>query len=222
MVDLVLFDYDGVLVDTTWEAYEFHRHLCTEKGRPFPWSEHSGDDFWDWRNWVSGNWKLTSRKLELNGKKGESDREYHKFIESKRQCLDKPQLFNGIRKVLTQPRNYTQAVLSANREEEISRVLEHYSLNNEFEGGIIGKESLPLPKTEPEGLLETASIFGIRPEDVVYIGDMKEDVEFTNRAGAISIAVTYGYNTEERLRQGNPDYVASSPSELSYILDDLI
>lgn len=47
-----------------------------------------------------------------------------------------------------------------------------------------------------------------------YIGDTRGDMLEGNHAGAISVAVTWGWHPEARLRTGKPGRVVHSPAEL--------
>ncbi len=48
----------------------------------------------------------------------------------------------------------------------------------------------------------------------VYVGDTLGDMVEAHAAGARSIAVTWGWHDEERLRRGRPDHVIHAPAEL--------
>lgn len=52
------------------------------------------------------------------------------------------------------------------------------------------------------------------PQNLYYVGDTNIDVESARRAGARSIAVTWGLNTAEALARTHPDYLVNHPSEL--------
>ncbi len=50
-----------------------------------------------------------------------------------------------------------------------------------------------------------------------YVGDTKGDMLEGHKAGAKTIAVTWGWHSRETLLEGNPDFVVNSPEELSGI-----
>ncbi len=56
---------------------------------------------------------------------------------------------------------------------------------------------------------------------LVYIGDEIRDIEAARRASAISIAVTWGYNTPQVLKTYQPDYLVNSPQELLRVCQQL-
>ena len=51
-------------------------------------------------------------------------------------------------------------------------------------------------------------------QTLIYIGDETRDIDAARRAGAVSIAVTWGYNSPQVLKTYQPDYLADSPLEL--------
>jgi len=55
---------------------------------------------------------------------------------------------------------------------------------------------------------------GLDPQNLYYIGDTTVDVESARLAGARSVAVSWGLNTEEVLARANPDHLVSHPTEL--------
>jgi phosphoglycolate phosphatase len=54
----------------------------------------------------------------------------------------------------------------------------------------------------------------ISRDRVVYIGDEVRDIEAALKAGVNSIAVTWGFNTKERLLLAEPTKIVSKPAEL--------
>lgn len=55
----------------------------------------------------------------------------------------------------------------------------------------------------------------LNKEKVVYVGDEVRDVDAAHKAGVPIIAVTWGFNSQKRLKQTEPDYLISEPEEIS-------
>ena len=51
-----------------------------------------------------------------------------------------------------------------------------------------------------------------------YVGDTKGDMIEGKKAGAITIAVTWGWHTKEKLIEGSPDHMVDTPAELEKLL----
>jgi len=60
--------------------------------------------------------------------------------------------------------------------------------------------------------------FGLNSEETYFVGDSNHEIIASKEAGAKSIAVTWGYNTEEYLKSKNPDYLVHNIKELEEIL----
>lgn len=58
----------------------------------------------------------------------------------------------------------------------------------------------------------------LEKSQVFFIGDEIRDVEAGKKAGVRTIGVSWGYNTREALRRGNPDFLIDSPKELEKII----
>ena len=54
----------------------------------------------------------------------------------------------------------------------------------------------------------------LSPQEVIMIGDELRDVEAANKAGVESIAVTWGFNTQQVLERGEPNHLIMNPSQL--------
>ena len=54
-----------------------------------------------------------------------------------------------------------------------------------------------------------------------YIGDTKGDIIEGKKAGIKTIAVTWGWHNEDKLKEENPDFIVHSPQELLDLFDNL-
>ena len=55
---------------------------------------------------------------------------------------------------------------------------------------------------------------GANPEDCLFVGDSRADMEAGRRAGVKTCAVRYGYGKAEALAEFTPDYWVSDLREL--------
>ena len=75
-------------------------------------------------------------------------------------------------------------------------------------GTIHGADSVPAPKPSALGLLQCAEELGVSPEDCIYVGDAIGDGKAARAAGMVSVGVTWGSNSEEKLRNADTfDYL---------------
>ena len=80
---------------------------------------------------------------------------------------------------------------------------------------VVSGDTLDVKKPSPEPLLKALADIGAGPANAVYIGDDERDVQAGNRAGVLTIAVTYGYHIEEDLPSSwGADVLIDHSSEL--------
>lgn len=83
-------------------------------------------------------------------------------------------------------------------------VLERFGLLPYFDH-VQGTDGFPC-KPEPDVLLKSIELFGVRPEDCLFIGDSAPDMEAGRRAGVKICGVRYGYGDLARMAEFEPDY----------------
>lgn len=145
--------------------------------------------------------------------------------------LETCQYYDGIREILQNlPSNvqlgaltnacvaYGHAVLRVNDEKH-----QQEPLYDRF-GSIHGADSVPAAKPSPEGLFVSAKELNIsltKKDDhsCIYVGDAIGDGKAARAAGMISIGVTWGSNSREKLLEaGVFDYLCSTREELQELL----
>lgn len=60
-------------------------------------------------------------------------------------------------------------------------------------GCVVSGDTTPTPKPHPAPLLHACALLGVPPARCVYVGDAARDVEAGRRAGAATLAATFGY-----------------------------
>lgn len=83
-------------------------------------------------------------------------------------------------------------------------LLEKTGLREYFEL-VYGGDSLPKKKPDPLPLLTVCKDFGLRPEEVVAIGDSSNDAQAARSAGCRVLNVPYGYNHGESIHDVDSD-----------------
>ena len=77
-------------------------------------------------------------------------------------------------------------------------LLARFSLLEMFDT-LIGGDSMPARKPDPEPVLDACRRLGTAPADTVLIGDSAHDARAARAAGASFVAVPYGYGSREEL-----------------------
>lgn len=102
-------------------------------------------------------------------------------------------------------------------------------LSNKFEQGVLdvrdrffpdlieiahGESDAVPRKPDPTGLLLCASELGVAPEECLFFGDSASDMQAAHNAGMEAVAVTWGYQPQERLMAAAPDHVIEKPVDM--------
>lgn len=88
-------------------------------------------------------------------------------------------------------------------------------------GALIGADTLPVRKPDPEPLFETARRLGGDPAKTVLIGDSVTDRETARAAGVPSVLVTFGPSGED-MAALKPEALLHDYADLPDLVQDLI
>lgn len=72
---------------------------------------------------------------------------------------------------------------------------------------IVGGDDVENKKPHPEPLLLVAGKLSLSPEELLFVGDSRNDILAAKAAGSLSVGLTYGYNYGEAITLSEPDYV---------------
>jgi len=125
--------------------------------------------------------------------------------------------YPGIRDVLQELRDAGRTLHVATSKPGVfaEKILAHFELDKYF-AGVFGSE-LDGRRSNKIELLEHA--LAVNASDAaVMVGDREHDVIGALRNNMHIIAVTYGYGTEEELRNAGAEQIASSPADLGALL----
>ncbi|MBV6713896.1 HAD-IA family hydrolase [Paenibacillus chitinolyticus] len=107
----------------------------------------------------------------------------------------------------------TMGILSSNTAENIRHFLDLHGL--EMFDFVHSATNLFGKDKAIRGMLRAHSL----PADrIIYVGDELRDVEACRRAGVRAAAVTWGFDSEELLAGAGPDYVCRTPEQLAAVL----
>ena len=109
------------------------------------------------------------------------------------------------------------AVASSKPKRILDKMVEHFGLN-EFELVLGTEESNFKHKPDPEILNYIMNELNIPKEETVIVGDSKTDIVAGKNAGIDTIAVTYGYDKPENLRNLNPTYIVDDFKSLEKVI----
>ena len=126
-------------------------------------------------------------------------------------------VYPGIEDMLAQLKNkgYILAVASSKPEVYVRQILDHFGLTQYFTE--IGGSEMDGRKTNKTEVIEDV-LHRLHMEkhrdQVIMIGDKEHDVYGARKAGLECIAVSFGYGTEEELKQAEPLKIVDSAEEI--------
>ncbi len=101
---------------------------------------------------------------------------------------------------------YRMGIITNKPHAFVEPILQSLGMDTIFEL-IIGGDSLPQKKPHPMPLQHACETLGVAPEHSVMVGDSKNDILAAKAAGMHCIGVGYGYNYDEHISVYDPDLV---------------
>ncbi|MCF6280635.1 MAG: phosphoglycolate phosphatase [Candidatus Polarisedimenticolaceae bacterium] len=217
-IRLILIDLDGTLIDSVLDLTFSIDKMLHQLGRP-PAGEANV------RNWVgNGVQSLVSRALtgEMDGQPDKAlfERAFPLFMAIYAENTARHStIYPGVREGLDRLKEagYLLGCITNKAGAFTEPLLKKMGLFDDFEI-IISGDTLAEKKPHPLPLLYAAEKFSVRPEDSIMIGDSINDIKAARAAGFKAVAVTYGYNHGQDIRDTNPDIVIDSINELPELL----
>ncbi len=123
-------------------------------------------------------------------------------------------LFDGVLAMLAdlKNRNHWIAVATGKSRRGLDDTLHAVELQGTFDGSRTADETAGKP--DPRMLLELMQEFGVEPERVLMVGDTTHDLQMALNAGCASVGVSYGAHEPESFCLLNPRFVAHSVADL--------
>ena len=114
-------------------------------------------------------------------------------------------------------RGIKTSLLTTKAQDQADKIIDHFGLRENL-AYIMGRRNGVAHKPSAEPLLIICNELGIQPSETLMVGDTELDIICGKNAGALSCGVSYGYRTEENLKEYNPDYLINDISELKNLL----
>ncbi len=198
---LLLFDFDGVLVDSL-DVYEKTVTDCLNViGQPLSrgrveFLELFEDNFYK---------SLADKGVNMD-----------RFMTASVDILSqvnyadmKP--FEAIRPVLRElKKTHPMVVISSNDTPTIKEALRLYDFQGIFDD-VLGSDFMLSKK---EKILYVIKKYHIGMEDIYYIGDTTGDIKEGRQAGVKTVGVTWGWHNKALMAASHPDYLFDNPQDL--------
>jgi phosphoglycolate phosphatase len=205
--DLIVFDWDGTLMDSTATIVKCIQASAKDLGLPVPDDQSAA--------YVIGLGLMDAMQAALPGV---DPKFYPRMVERYRyHYLAQDQeltLFEGTRDMLQDlsQQGYFLAVATGKSRVGLNRALDSVKLLSLFDATRCADETFSKPN--PAMLHELTRELGQDLKRTVMVGDTTHDLQMALNAGAAGIAVEYGAHSVQELRALNPLYAAGSIAEL--------
>ncbi len=219
MIKAVLFDLDGTLVDFKLKVVELKQELLTvlremnlvlderflsepiqvifEEAERVVLAESQGE----FLDRVLGSMRSIIDRYEIEGFRDTSLRdEAHRilnWLKSKKLKL---------------------ALVTNDGSKATDYVLGKFGLRNYWDS-IVTRDDVKKWKPHPEPLLKASRLLEVEPHSCLFVGDSRIDVRAAKASGIKIASLTWGIHSPEQLRVEGPDYIISSLSELSHVVN---
>ncbi len=208
MIKAVLFDLDGTLTDTLQDIADAMNRSLRLHGLPeWPLDAYRylvGD----------GAKKLAERAVRDRAEMAASvQRAYQAWYETHTRVATRP--YEGVPEMLAalQDRGVPLAVFSNKPDADTKNVVAHFF--PEIRWAAVRGQVAGIPvKPDPAGALAVARELGVRPEEVLYLGDTSTDMRCALNAGMHPVGALWGFRTQEELLSSGAEAVVGHPREL--------
>ncbi len=191
--EAILWDLDGVLVDSREAHLEAWRVLCEETGRPFD------------REYFERTFGLRNEDI-IGGYWHDAPEAERRRLEQRKEALFRERAPGRVRALPgavelvreARRRGLRQAIVSSTPPENIALALRLLGLEGAFDA-IVSGDDVSRGKPDPEGYSLAARRLGVDPSRCVVVEDAPAGVEAGRRAGARTLGVA-GQRHPEELR----------------------
>jgi len=205
--DLVVFDWDGTLYDSTGLIVQCIQAACADLSLPVP--ERSAASYviglglHDALAHVAPT--LPPERVPELG-----HRYRHHYFRKQHELT----LFDGVIDLLQmlKTRNHWLAVATGKSRQGLNEALQHVSLQGLFDATRTADETASKP--HPMMLHELMAELGVEPERTLMIGDTTHDLQLAQNAGTHSVAVSFGAHEPESFQRYPTRFVAHTVPEL--------
>ncbi|GAA5184640.1 HAD-IA family hydrolase [Niveibacterium umoris] len=205
--DLIVFDWDGTLMDSTASIVSAIQAACADLGLPVPTREAASHVI---GLGLSDALHTAVPELDPADYPRMVERyRYHYFARDGQLVL-----FDGAEELVSQLRaaGYMLAIATGKSRAGLDRALASTGIGPLFQGSRTADETHSKP--HPAMLLELMDEFAVPAARVLMVGDTTHDLQMAQNAGTAALGVSYGAHPAEQLVAAAPLALLHSVAEL--------
>lgn len=214
MINTIIFDMDGTLLDTLDDLTDAVNAAMISCGFPIKTKEEI--------RLLVGNG--VGKLITGAAPSGTPEEKLEKCLSCFKEYYtnhwqDKTIPYKGIKPLLTDLRNrgIKTAVISNKYEKAVLQLCEDY-FPDSFDTARGEREGVPR-KPAPDAVWAILEELGSEKDQALYIGDSEVDMETAKNAGLTAVGVTWGFRDRQILLERGADYIIEQPEKLLELLD---
>lgn len=203
----LIFDWDGVIVDSLHLQIEYTKTVCTHFKVVYPYK--NPEEFKaSMLNPLDKIYDSCGIPWQTHG---EELRALFVGFMATRPLLISNETSNALKAL--KKKGFRLGIATMNCHSVVEAILKHNKIEGIFEK-VVTAEDVKNYKPHPEALLKCAELMGVSSKVSAYIGDLPTDVQAAKTAGMKSIAVVSSFSSLQALQSSNPDFICHSFSDL--------
>lgn len=208
----IIFDLDGMLIDTLEDLADSVNEALERMGYPvWPVEDYRFKVGRGFRNLMENSVPENVREDD-----GIIEQMLGFFVEAyDRRYMDKSRPYDGIDGLLDElaKRGIFLAVNSNKRTDYTEKLVGKLFHRIPF-AGVFGERAGVPRKPDPAGALELCVRMGLKPEEVLYVGDSGTDMKTGKNAGMDTVGVGWGFRGFGELRENGAVYLAETVQDI--------
>lgn len=212
MKRLMIFDLDGTVGNTLGSLASTCNLVLEDLGfAPLPeenFKYYAGD----------GSREMLKRCLRDAGDRNadlieEAQVLYNKYF--KTGCTKNISIYPGLLETLKQLKQCElMLAICTNKAQPYAESVIHALYGDGFFDYILGEQPHIKRKPSPEGVFKILKALAVTPEECVYVGDTRTDMETGLAAGILTVGVTWGFRSRQELEESHGDIIIDHPCQL--------
>jgi len=203
-IQAIAFDLDGTLVDSLPGLSLAIQRMLTDLSLPIVSDEQV-------KNWIGNGVDVMIKRTFNHVKAPDSLFEQAKLLFNRHydQIIDEgTKVFPNVISTLDvlQQNNYPMALVTNKPTQFLPALLKTLKLDSYFSQVLGGGDVVKL-KPHPTPLYQVMATFGLYHDQLLFIGDSKNDISAAKNAQCLTVGLTYGYNYGESIALSEPDYI---------------